>query len=308
MLTGPLAHTGQPLAPHDVWAAWNLDPVLLAVLGAALVVHRRGRVGPGRASDVWRTRAFVVAVVVVGVAVLSPLDALSGALASAHMGQHVLLMLVAAPLLAFSAPSSTLLRGAPTVVRRLPARLRRHLAPARGLADALWHPATALLLYVGTLWIWHAARLYDAALASEPIHALQHATFLLAAVLFWRVVLSGRRGQRVPGGLGFLLVWAAAMGSVLLALLMTFATEPWYAAYATTTQAWGLDHLEDQQLAGALMWVPAGAIHVVVALALFASWLTGDPSEHGRRRRSHQLETSAWVSTRTRSTSREHEP
>ena len=278
MLNVLLAHTGRPLAPHDLWSSWNLDPLLLLVLGAALVLHRRGRVAATGTAGAWRARAFAVGVLVVCVAVLSPLDALSGALASAHMVQHILLMLVAAPLFAFSAPGSTLLRGAPPAVRRLPARLRRHLGPVYRLTDLLRHPATALLLYLGTLWIWHSATLYGAALASEPIHALEHVTFLLAAVLFWRVVLSGRRGQRVPGGLGFLLVWGAAMGSVMLALLMTFAAQPWYAGYATTTGPWGLTHLADQQLAGVLMWVPAGAVHAGVAIALFGSWLAGAAS------------------------------
>lgn len=278
-MSGPLAHGGQLVGPHDLWTAWNLDPLLLVLLVGALVVHRQGRVVAGRSSDVWRTRAFVAAVVIVGVAVLSPLDALSGELASAHMVQHVLLMIVAGPLFAFSAPGSTLLRGAPASVRRLPGRLRRYVGPTRVLMETLRHPATAFLLYVGTLWIWHSATLYGAALASEPVHALEHATFVLAAVLFWRVVLSGRRGQRVPGGLGFLLVWGAAMGSILLALLMTFSTEPWYAGYESTTRSWRLDHLEDQQLAGVIMWVPAGVIHVGVALALFASWLTSTTSD-----------------------------
>ena len=279
MLSVLLAHTGRPLAPHDLWSSWNLDPLLLLALGAALVLHRRGRVAATGSAGVWRARAFAAGVLVVCVALLSPLDALSGALASAHMVQHILLMLVAAPLFAFSAPGSALLRGAPPAVRRLPARLRHHLGPAGRLADGLRHPAAALLVYIGTLWIWHSATLYAAALASEPIHALEHGTFLLAAVLFWRIVLSGRRGQRVPGGLGFLLVWAAAMGSVMLALLMTFATRPWYAGYANTTDPWGLTHLADQQLAGVLMWVPAGAVHVGVAMALFGSWLTAAPSD-----------------------------
>src|SRR5215207_6232473 len=116
-----LAHAGQPPAPHDIWGAWNLDPLLLLGLVLAVVVHRRGR------GDRRRATYFVVAVTTLGVALVSPLDAMSGALASAHMVQHMLLVLVAAPMLALSAPSRALMRGSPAIVRRAALRWRRRL-------------------------------------------------------------------------------------------------------------------------------------------------------------------------------------
>lgn len=263
-----LAHAGAPPAPHDVWSAWNFDPLVIGLLVAALWWHRRGRSGTD-GTEVARDRAFVAGTLVLAVALVSPLDQVSTALASAHMVQHVLLVLVAAPLLGYSAPGSRLLRGAPLTVRRTPAQVRR-----TGLRlDWASHPVVVLVLYVATLWFWHSAVAYDATLSSHWIHVLEHTSFLVTAVLFWRVVLSGRRGRRVPGGLAFLLVFGAAMASVLLSLLLTFANEPWYAGYSASTAAWGLDPLEDQRLAGALMWIPAGAIHVATALVLFASWL-----------------------------------
>lgn len=269
-----LGHTGQPPAPHDLWGAWNLDPLLLVVLVGALWLHQRGRSRSPRAGDRWRARAFVAGIAIIAIALMSPLEAVSGALASAHMVQHVLLMLLAAPLLAFSAPGSTLLRGAPLAVRRAPGGIRRRLGLRRVHSPA--HPVAVLLLYIVTLWAWHSAVAYDAALASEPVHILEHVSFLGAALLFWRVIVGARRGRRVPGGLGFLLVFGAAMASVLLSVLMTFATEHWYAGYATTTSAWGLEPLADQQLAGVLMWIPAGLVYVGTALALFASWVGED--------------------------------
>lgn len=264
-----LAHPGVPPAPHDVGAAWNLDPLLIGLLVTLVWVHHRGRSGSDERSGVGRDRTFVAGVLVLAVALMSPLERVSEALASAHMVQHVLLVLVAAPLLAHSAPGSRLMRGAPIPIRRTPARLRR-IGLRFGWTS---HPITVLLLYVITLWFWHSAVAYEATLSNHWIHVLEHASFLVTAVLFWRVVLSGRRGRKVPGGLALLLVFVAAMASVLLSLLLTFANEPWYAGYETTTAAWGLDPLEDQRLAGALMWIPAGVIHVVLALVLFASWL-----------------------------------
>jgi putative membrane protein len=126
---------------------------------------------------------------------------------------------------------------------------------------------------VGVLWFWHAAVPYDAALSSPPLHLLEHASFLATAVLFWHVVIGARGAGRAPNGLGVLLVFGMAMQSVLLSVLLTFARTPWYAGYARTTTPWGLDPLADQQLAGAIMWIPAGGVYLAAALALLASWV-----------------------------------
>jgi cytochrome c oxidase assembly factor CtaG len=274
VLTPILAHPGQPPAPHDLWGAWNLDPVLLGGFLLVTWAYRRGQTGrPRRDVDTWRARCFAAALAALGVALVSPLDALSGALASAHMVQHMLLVLVAAPLLALSAPSSTILRGSPLAVRRASGRWRRRLRLTRRNLRAIGHPAAVWLLAVGVLWFWHAAVPYDAALGSAPLHVLEHASFLVTAVLFWHLVIGIRNPERVSNGLGVLLVFAMAMQSVFLSLLLTFARKPWYAGYAETTAPWGLDPLTDQHLAGVIMWIPAGALYLAAALALLASWI-----------------------------------
>jgi putative membrane protein len=274
VLTPILAHPGQPPAPHDLWVAWNLDPVLVAGVLLAAWAYRRGQTsGPKRQVDTWRTRCFAGALVALGVALLSPLDALSSALASAHMVQHLLLLLAAAPLLALSAPSSAILRGSPLALRRASGRWRRRLRLTHGNLGVLRHPAAVWLLSVGVVWFWHAAAPYDAALDSEPLHILEHASFLVTAVLFWHVVVGVRGAARASNGLGILLVFAMAMQSVFLSVLLTFARTPWYSSYATTTAPWGLDPLADQQLAGVIMWIPAGGIYLAVALALLVSWI-----------------------------------
>jgi cytochrome c oxidase assembly factor CtaG len=135
------------------------------------------------------------------------------------------------------------------------------------------------LLSVGVLWFWHAAVPYGAALASEPLHLTEHASFLVTAVLFWQVVVGVRGVARVSGGLGVLLVFTMAMQSVFLSVLLTFARTPWYSDYATTTAPFGLDPLTDQQLAGVLMWIPAGGIYLAVALALLVSWIRASERE-----------------------------
>jgi putative membrane protein len=280
VLTPVLAHPGQPPAPHDLWGAWNLDPVLLGGFLLAAWAYRRGHAsGPRRPVDSWRARCFAAALAALGVALVSPLDALSGALASAHMVQHLLLILVAAPLLALSAPASAILRGSPLAVRRASGRWRRRLRLTHGNLAVLRHPAAAWLLSVGVLWFWHAAAPYDAALDNQLLHVLEHASFLVTAVLFWHAVVGVRGADRVPGGLGVLLVFAMAMQSVLLSVLLTFARTPWYSGYATTTAPWGLDQLADQRLAGVIMWIPAGGIYLGAALALLVTWVRSTERE-----------------------------
>jgi putative membrane protein len=280
VLSPILAHPGQPPAPHDLWGAWNLDPVLLGGLLLAAWAFWRGQTsGPRRPVDSWRARCFSGALVALGLALLSPLDALSGSLASAHMVQHLLLLLVAAPLLALSAPSSAILRGSPLVLRRASGRWRRRLGLTHGNLGALRHPAAVWLLSVGVIWFWHAAAPYDATLDNQLLHVLEHASFLVTAVLFWQVVVGVRGAARVSGGLGVLLVFAMAMQSVFLSVLLTFARTPWYSGYAATTAPWGLDPLTDQRLAGVIMWIPAGVIYLVVALALLVTWIRATERE-----------------------------
>lgn len=265
----PLAHDGRPLAPHELATAWNADPLIVAALALLAWVYWRGR---SEGTPTWQVRCFGAALVVLGVALLSPLDALSGVLAAGHMVQHLLLTLVAAPLLALSAPAGPLLRGAPAALRHAVSPTRRRLGAGVRVTHALRNPALVWLLHVATLWAWHAAVLYDAALANPLVHALEHTTFLLTGLLFWRVVI-GARAVRVSPGLGVLLVFGMTLQSALLALLLTFARTPWYVGYTTTTRPWGLEQLADQHLAGAIMWVPAGFVHLGVALALLVGWV-----------------------------------
>ena len=129
------------------------------------------------------------------------------------------------------------------------------------------------LAHVAALWLWHSSTLYDAALRHELLHRLEHASFLVTALLFWGVVLGAHRSRTVPRGYGVLLVFAMTMQGVFLSALLTFASTPWYRAYLVTAPAWGFSALADQQLAGVIMWVPAGAIYVGTALALLGSWI-----------------------------------
>lgn len=273
-LGGPLlGHVGQPPAPHDLWSAWNLDPLVLVPLVLAGWAFARGAVARGRRLERWRVWATAGALAAVVVAVVSPLEALSSALASAHMVQHVLLVLVAAPLVALAGPGSTVVRGAPLVVRRPVGRWRRRLALGRVGRVLAGRPVALWLAHVGVLWAWHARVPYEAALRSEVLHGVEHLTFVATGVLFWQVVVGRPAWRRVPAGPGVLLVFAMALQSVFLSALLTFSPDPWYGAYADTTGAWGLSPLADQQLAGLIMWVPAGVVYLAAGLGLLVAWI-----------------------------------
>lgn len=272
MLIPLLAHTGVPVRPHDVWTTWNLDPALLTGLFVVTALYWRGSRRGARRDRERRDRAFWTGMAAVVVALVSPLEPAADAIASGHMVQHVVLVLVAAPLLARSAPSSTLLRGGPAAVRRVRGRVRRRVP---GLAAAMRtpsHPALVWLLHVAALWFWHSAGAYDAAVGNGWWHAAEHASFVVTGVWFWRIVV-GPRPARVPDGLALLLVFGMATQSVFLSLLLTFSREAWYDVYTTSTAAWRLAPLADQQLAGVLMWVPAGAVYLALALSVLVRWV-----------------------------------
>ena len=273
MLSAVLAHERQPLAPHDLAGAWNADPWILLGLFLTAWAYLRGRPATERVrTHSWRRWCFGAGMVTVGLALVSPLDAMAGALASAHMVQHVLLLLVAAPLLAVSAPMNRIVRGSPPTLRSASVRWRRRLNSARAVR-ALRRPNAVWMAHVAVIWTWHASVPYGAALRHDALHALEHAAFFTTGLLFWSMVVGARRAHRVSPGYAVLLIFAMAMQSVFLSALLTFARTPWYSAYASTTGTWGLDPLADQQLAGVIMWVPAGAVYLIAALTLVAAWI-----------------------------------
>jgi putative membrane protein len=120
--------------------------------------------------------------------------------------------------------------------------------------------------------VWHAPSLYETTLTSETMHTAQHVSFLGTALLFWWAVLHGREG-RLGRPAAVIYLFTTSVHTSLLGVLLTFSNRTWYRAYDATTLPWGLTPLEDQQLAGVIMWVPAGIAYLIAALALAATWL-----------------------------------
>jgi cytochrome c oxidase assembly factor CtaG len=286
-----LAHLGQPLEPHDLWQAWSLAPGVWVSLLLAGWLYGRGAAGLGRRADStrrlarWRGLAFASGLTVLAVALLSPLDALSTALFSAHMLQHMLLILAAAPLLVAGAPEVVLLWALRPATRRRVGGWWRQARPLGAPAGLLALPVVAWSLHALALWAWHAPLLYQAALGNEGLHLLEHASLLGTALLFWWLLWPGHGPARLEQPLATLYLFAFALQSGLLGALMTFTRAPWYPAYSSTTAAWGLSPLDDQQLAGLIMWIPAGLVYVLAGLAILGCWLSrAEAAEPGRPR------------------------
>ncbi|HEV7252690.1 MAG TPA: cytochrome c oxidase assembly protein [Mesorhizobium sp.] len=205
-------YCGSAPGPAEIWLRWNLDPILLLGLGLLALALGRSRTG-------------AVALMVLVVAFVSPLCALSTALFSARVVHHVLLVAVAAPLIAMAVPA------------RRPGTV-----------------ALPFLISTVVLWAWHLPRAYDLALSNIGAYWVMQVSLLASATAFWRAVLDP---NRVPGH-ALLFILGAYMQMAALGALLTFAPTPLYAIHAIAPLAWGFTPLGDQQLGGLIMWVPAG--------------------------------------------------
>lgn len=264
----------QGVDPAAAASVWTFEPWVVALLLASLAMYVAGvrrlwrRAGAGRGIGARRVACFVTGWLVLAVALTSPIDTLAGALFSMHMVQHELLMVVAAPLFVMSRPLEAWTWALPPAWRR-PLAAAGRLRPVAAAWRALSEPLGAWTLHAAVLWLWHIPWLFEAALTNDWVHALQHASFLASALLFWWSVLG--RGVRRPDGVGLASLFTTMLHTGALGALLTFAPHPWYGHYAAA--ALGLTALEDQQLGGLVMWVPGGLAYMAAGLAIVAAWL-----------------------------------
>ena len=221
---------------------------------------------------------FLLGLIALVAALASPIDTIALELFSIHMVQHMLLLAVAAPLLLAGAPVRPLLRGMPLAVRRSVVRAVARNTAFRGLVHVLRQPLVAAALYVVGLYAWHVPALYDAAVERSAIHVIEHTWFFGSALLFWSVVIDPapfRATLPYAARIPFLLLVGAAQNTILGGLL-AFSDRLYYAHYATTTAAYGLDPVTDQHLGGAIMWVPGDLIFLAAASFSFFLWLQSE--------------------------------
>ena len=251
------------------------DPWIVAPLAASAGLYAIGvrrlwrRAGTGRGIARREAACFTAGWCALALALLSPIDHLGEHLLSMHMVQHELLMVVAAPLLVLSRPLEAFTWGLPAGWRE-PIASGLRWRPVAAAWKMITTTSGAWLFQAAAVWLWHVPVLFQASLANEAVHTLQHATFLGSALAFWWTVLAPRGAT---SGAGLVSAFGTMLHTGALGALLTFAPYPLYPAYEGSL---GLSPLEDQQLAGLVMWVPGGIAYLVAGLAL-ASALLSEP-------------------------------
>ena len=270
-----------------VLSYWPFEPVVLIGVTVAAVLYLVGGIGRPRRhkaslSGRWRSAAFWLGLLSILLALQSPIDMLARQLFWMHMVQHLLLMVVAAPLLALAAPWTRLWRALPLGLRRSVARplfLHLRLAPLRWIYHQVARAGVIWVLAAANLWLWHLPALYDLTLGNHLVHHLEHGLFLGLGLAFWAHVFD-QHPFRAP--LGTLArasyVFFALVQSWGLAAVLSFATGPFYAYAQLPSRPGGISALTDQQMGGGMMWVPGAITYSIVFIALLFQWLAEEDS------------------------------
>jgi putative membrane protein len=279
-----ILHGGQPHDWHDLVRAWSFEPLVIISLVVVAVLFIIGlRRLKRRSIRTWEALCFAGGWLALVIALVSPLHAWGRVLFSAHMSQHEVLMLVAAPLLVLGRPLIAFLWALPLSWSRRLGNIGKVFWINRTWR-ALTIPLVAWLVHAIALWTWHIPALFEATLYSDTVHTLQHLSFLLSALLFWWALIHGPQGA-MGYGAAVLYLFTTSVHSGALGALLTVAGSVWYPSYAPLTASWGLTPLEDQQLGGLIMWIPASLVYVIAGLALFAGWLREADLRAARRER-----------------------
>ena len=271
-----LAHgetVGAPIFPA-VLLAWRLEPLVLlglatATIGWAILSRRVAARHPGHPHPAWRSAAFLGGLAVLAVALTSPIEAYEGELFSVHMLQHMLLELVAAPLLLLGAPATLALRVAsPSVRGVLIAILHSRVV------TVLSFPLLAWVLFAAVNWGWHFSSLYDQALENPLLHDLQHLTFLGAALLFWWPVIGADPARwRLPHPVRLFYLFLAMPQNSFLGIALMSAPTTLYPHYVSNLREWGPTPIVDQNVGGMLMWVGGDVVFLLAMGFVVAAWV-----------------------------------
>jgi putative membrane protein len=262
-----LAHEniGNSLWTFDPWITVPL--LLSAALYATGALRLRRRGVTGRRKRFWRGLAYTAGWCSLAAALVSPLHWFGEQLFTAHMIEHEVVMTIAAPLLVLARPGGVLLWAFRTNTRREVGRLARG-SSARRCWEVLTRPLTATVLHGVAIWAWHVPLLFDAAVADIVVHRLQHLTFFTTAILFWWAMLWRSHPAVAAGEIFITMIHTGILGA-----LMTFAPHVLYGTQSINAEYWGFTPLEDQQLAGLVMWIPVGTIYAGAAIGLLGRWV-----------------------------------
>lgn len=243
--------------PH---IGWEFAPAIVLPLITLAAMYALGWKRRNARASRWTAFSFALGWLTLVIALVTPLHHLGEELFFAHMAQHEILMLVAAPLLVFGRVDLIL-------PWSLPLSLRRKLhVPVAHSAFA------ALVIHAVAVWGWHMPVLYQASIRSEAVHAMQHLSFLLTAIWFWWTLFYSITARR-QYGLAAAYVFITALHTSILGAILTFSSRIWYPLYESSAPDFGLSALQDQQLGGLLMWIPANLVYIAIGLWLLRAWI-----------------------------------
>lgn len=272
---GARGHSGSHATPY----VWNTEvhvwAGLFLFLGLYLLGWSKAKTGMGLKKE--RLALFALGWSALAAALLSPVDSVSGSLAWVHMVQHTLIMMVAAPLIALAAPEFFGVFALFPLKKRLSKNARQG---ARALIKLtrFKNPFAAWCLYALTLWIWHIPSFYESALDIPLLHDFQHIAFFGSSFLFWRVVLYPF-SKKLESAAALLYLFISMLHAMALGVLMALSPVPWYAPYKRSAPQFGYTALEDQQLAGLIIWMPAGISFLIAALNAMRKALVERPKQ-----------------------------
>jgi putative membrane protein len=252
--------------------AWCRRAAIVTVLGALALLYALGwirlrRAGLAPAAPWPRLIAYCAGVGITGMALLSPLASLQGTLLSAHMVQHELLLIAGAPLALLGGPLAAILWGLPDGLRLHVGRWLRRRCLVRRTFDALTQPVTAWAVSTALLWLWHAPYLYNAVEASPLLHDAQHLSFFAVGLLFWWPVVQAPpfvHRMTLSSGVGYLA--AGIVQRSILGGIITLSNHVLYVHYAGVLRRGGLSALQDQRIAGGIMWFLSGTVLAVATI------------------------------------------
>jgi putative membrane protein len=247
-------------------SAWDWNPWAIIICVATILIYA----GLHRFRFDGKTGWLLAGLAVLCLTLASPIDALAdGYLFSAHMLQHLLLLLIVPPLILLSLPLT-------------PVPDRLHHGRWKGLNWMLRHPVATWVLGVGGMWLWHAPALCNAAVTNEWVHRLQYASLMSMGLAFWWPIIGPWREQRLSPLAGIIYLFSACVGCTILGIIITFSSVEVCSIYlhpldrlgilSLIQNHWGLTPAKDQQIGGLLMWVPACLIYFCAILGLFARW------------------------------------
>jgi putative copper resistance protein D len=290
------AHGPAPTEPPTaigLLSGWTFEPlptlaIVVALAWWAWAIRRVAAAHPSKPVPRRRSLAFIAGMAALAFALTSGIDRYDTTLFSVHMVQHVLLTLVAAPLIVLSAPVTLVLRVAS------PATRRRWLLPllhAR-VTRVLSHPVVAWIVFAGVMWVSHFSPLFDAALEDPLIHDAEHVLFLVAALLFWWPAIGlDPTPWRLSHPVRALFIVLQMTQNTLLSVVILNAQVVLYPHYATVQRSWGPSPLEDQQIAAALMWVAGDLLFLAAAFLQLVGWSRAEGRDSARvdRRAAEEL-------------------